>query len=103
MKGKSSLFVLRSSVPPFVNPLPPSSSVSVFSVNSVSFPRRRLWYLHVERGTAAADAVDPDLARVIGDDRLHDGEAEAGAVLLGRVVRREQSLTLLVGQAFAGV
>ena len=36
---------------------------------------------------------------VIADHRLHDGEAQASAVLLGGVVRREQPFALLARQS----
>jgi hypothetical protein len=41
--------------------------------------------------------------RMVGDDRLHDGQAEAGAVLLGGVVGREEALAFFGREAFAGV
>ena len=40
---------------------------------------------------------------VVGDDGLDNGQAEAGAVLLGRVVGRKQALALFRSKAFARV
>src|ERR1700736_4935558 len=40
---------------------------------------------------------------MIADNGLHDRQAQAGAVLLGGVVRRKQALALLPGEAGAGV
>src|SRR5712692_240090 len=40
---------------------------------------------------------------MIGDDGLHNRQAQAGAVLFGRVVRREQALALLVSEPFSGI
>ena len=40
---------------------------------------------------------------VVGDDGLHNGQSETGAVLLGGVVGREQALALLGGEAGTGV
>src|SRR5437773_11215425 len=57
----------------------------------------------VERRPAARLAVDPNPACVIGHDRLHNGEAKARTVLLGRVIRSKQPFAFLVGQARAGV
>src|SRR5262249_46548123 len=59
--------------------------------------------LDVEGGAAARITVDPELPSVIGDDRLHNRQAEASPVLLGRVVRREQSSSFLFAQALAGI
>src|SRR5437660_4594385 len=44
-----------------------------------------------------------NLAAVIADHRLDDGEAPPGSVLLGRVVGREQALALFRGHACAGI
>ena len=57
----------------------------------------------MERRAAALVAVDPDPPAVIGHYRLNDGEAETGAVLFRRVVRREQTLAFFVGQPGAAV
>jgi len=40
---------------------------------------------------------------MIGNDRLHDRQAQAGSVLLGRVVGREQTPGLLLGHSLPGV
>src|SRR5438094_6566640 len=57
----------------------------------------------MERCTAAGLAFNPDLAGVIRDDRLDDGQPEPRSVLLGGVVRREDAAALLLGQAFTSV
>src|SRR5687767_8081284 len=59
--------------------------------------------LDMEGRTAARRALDPDPAAVIRHDRLHDGEAKAGAMLLGRVIRCEQAVALLFGKALTGI
>src|SRR5205823_14108838 len=61
------------------------------------------WQLDTNGRPAARSALDPDLARVIRDDRLDDREAEPGPVLLGRVVRSEQALALFGGQPVAAI
>ena len=43
------------------------------------------------------------VAVMVADDRLHDGQAQAGALLLRRVVRGEEARALFGRQAFAGV
>src|SRR5918993_771808 len=48
------------------------------------------WYLDGEGGAPALGALDGDGAVVVFDGLLDDGEAEAGARLLGREVRLEQ-------------
>src|SRR5437879_2039752 len=40
---------------------------------------------------------------MVGHDRLHNGEAQPGAVLFGRVVRREQALAAVCAGTVAGV
>ena len=51
----------------------------------------------------ARRAADADLAAVVADDAVHDGEAEAGAARLGREVGREQLGARLVAEAGAVV
>ena len=48
-------------------------------------------------------AVHGDGAFMIAHHRLHDGQPQPGAVLLGGVVGREQALAFFGRQAFAGV
>ena len=48
-------------------------------------------------------ALDCNLTLMVGNDRLHNRQAQAGAMLLGGVVRREQPLAFLGRQALAGV
>ena len=40
---------------------------------------------------------------MVSHDRLHDRQAKARTVLLGRVVRREQTLAFLRRQPFTGI
>src|SRR5438093_1060028 len=58
-----------------------------------------------EDGAAAEIALDADLAAVVGDDAVADGEAEARALLLGlrRVERLEDPLDVLGRDAAARV
>src|SRR5438552_18367708 len=59
--------------------------------------------LNPKRAAAARFAFDRDLASMIAHNRLHDGEAQPGPVLLGGVVRSEQALALFFRQARPGI
>ena len=59
--------------------------------------------IDAERGAAAFFAGNGNRAVMIADDGLHDGEAEACAELLGRVIRGEEARALFGREAFAGV
>ena len=58
---------------------------------------------HYEGRTAARRAFDANSAIVIAYHRLHNGESQAGAMLLGGVVRREEALAFFGGHSRAGV
>src|SRR5208283_5250897 len=62
-----------------------------------------LWQLDAEGGAASFFAGDRDGAMVIADDGLNDGEAEAGALQLGGVVRREDARALFRREPLAGI
>ena len=47
--------------------------------------------------------VDPDLSCVVSHDRLDDRQAEAGAMLLCRVVGREQAAAFVLAEALAAI
>src|SRR6266851_7052215 len=64
---------------------------SGFFGGSRALARLPLRQLDLEAGAAAFVAGDADRSVVIADHRLHDGKTEAGAQLLGGVVRREQA------------
>src|SRR5258708_17991886 len=76
---------------------------------SVGFTRGQ-WFLpapqrqlYMKRRSHVFRAVHCDLAVMIADDRLCDGEAQSGAVLLGSVIRREESFAFFRGESCAGV
>ena len=56
-----------------------------------------------KRGAFAWFAAHRDLASVVADHGLYDGQAQAGAVGLSRVIRREEAVAFLLGEALAGV
>src|SRR5215467_12057963 len=68
-------------------------------------PRRRRpqRQLHMKRRPEIPYAAYADAAFVVAHYRLHDGQSQAGSVLLGGVIGREQAVALFLGQAFAGV
>src|SRR5579884_3131083 len=59
--------------------------------------------LDAKRCTTTRRAVHRDSSAVIAHHRLHDGQAEPGAVLLTRVIRSEQPFAFLGREAGAGV
>ena len=61
------------------------------------------WQLDAEGRAASRFARHRDRPLMIADHRLHDGQAEAGAVALGGVVRREQARAFFAREALAGI
>src|SRR5207247_681299 len=80
-----------------------SDASVVWSSSTMSTLGMGIGQFDMKRRAAAGLAVHPDLPGVIGDDGLHDGQAQAGAMHLRRVVRREQPAALLVGEPVARV
>src|SRR2546429_9185879 len=65
--------------------------------------RCAIFELNTKRRAVAGLAFDRDRSAMIADDRLHNRQAESCTVLLGRVVRSEETLTFLGREAGAGI
>src|SRR5690349_2222729 len=65
--------------------------------------RLALRQVNSKRGAAALFAGYGNVAVMVADYRLNDGKAQAGAHLLGRVIRSEEALAFLRSEAFAGI
>src|ERR1051326_5727292 len=60
-------------------------------------------YLHLERCPLVFSAAYSDSPAMVTDDRLHDRQTQAGAMLLGGVIRSEEALALFSRQPRAGI